>query len=89
MTKRPSEMTDDERRALPTGPYQEDFRPFTVAERAAGAVGRGAVRMVLREAMAMHYRPTDIIAWRDSETGLAWSFAQFVDGQWFRSVSPY
>ena len=85
--KRPKDMTDRELDALPIGPMAEEFIPHTAEDFANGAVGKGRLRIILRETLAPFYEPDDWIGWRDA-TGRAWTFGQFKDGSWFKQPAP-
>jgi hypothetical protein len=81
--KRPKDMTDSELKALPIGPIEERFEPYTAEDVAAGARGRGRMVPTGRRAKHSAYQPDDIFAaWID---GRHWSFGQFTDGTWYRA----
>ncbi|MDP3740377.1 MAG: hypothetical protein Q8R02_23525 [Hyphomonadaceae bacterium] len=86
--RRPKDMSDLELSLLPTGPYEEEFVPYTAEESTSGAVaGRGRIRIKMRPTMATYYMPDDWVGWRDAN-GQAWTFGQFADGSWFKQASP-
>lgn len=87
MDKRPRDMTRAELRALPIGPWEERFEPWTMADIEAGKVGRGRMILTGREVVATAYQPDDIIC--APIEGRLWIFGRFADGQWFRSLSPF
>ncbi len=86
--KRPSEMTDDEREALPIGPFEREFVPYTEADYARGAVGRGRVRVIYHATEMIAWRPDEPIAWIDRQ-GRGWTFGRWVDGRWYKSAAMF
>lgn len=83
--KRPKDMTPAELRALPIGPWEERFEPWTEADIRTGKIGRGRMVRTCRKVRVHHYLPDDILA--APIDGRLWTFGQFDDGQWFRQVS--
>jgi hypothetical protein len=83
VSKRPSEMTDAERDALPIGPDAYIDRPATPEEMA-----RTGARLVreyqFRELKIEPVRRDDLAFWIDANREV-WSFGQWADGQWYKS----
>jgi hypothetical protein len=81
--KRPKDMTQAEREALPVGPFAVHSRLVTAEDRRRGIMGRTIETPVARAVMVSRYEGDDILCFWDRQDRM-WTFGQFADGAWFK-----
>lgn len=79
----PRHLSDEQKAALPIGPYIEHMRPITAEDRANGKRGRFVMTIESPKVTFQTPKPDDPICWRD-QNGDSWTFGQWESGAWFK-----